>query len=65
MKTFIVTLARSETRIVTRRIKAISEDVARDIANDMLGDIDFHDGRAVDADDWVQEIAEARGDQTK
>ena len=55
MKTYRITLARSEIRVVIVEIEAENEDAAEDIARDMLDDTDFYEGRAVDADAWIQD----------
>lgn len=56
MKTYNITLARAETRIVTMQIQADDHAAANNIARDMLDDIDFDDGQPVHAEDWVQEV---------
>lgn len=56
MKTYNITLARAETRIITMQIKAADHETANDIAHDMLDDIDFDAGRPVHAEDWVQDV---------
>jgi hypothetical protein len=55
MKTYQITLARSETRVVIVEIEAENEDAAEDIARDMLDDTDFDEGRAVHSDEWIQD----------
>lgn len=55
MKTYQITLARSETRVVIVEIEAENEDTAEDIARDMLDDTDFDEGRAVHAEEWIQD----------
>jgi len=55
MKTYQITLARNETRVVIVEIEAENENAAEDIARDMLDDTDFHDGKAVHAEEWIQD----------
>ena len=55
MKTYQITLARNETRVVIVEIEAENAEAAEDIAHEMLDDTDFDEGRAVHADEWIQD----------
>lgn len=55
MKTYQITLARNETRVIIVEIEAEDEAAAEDIARDMLDDTDFRDGEAVHDEQWIQD----------
>jgi hypothetical protein len=55
MKTYQITLACSEIRVVIVEIEAENENAAEHIARDMLDDTDFRDGKAVHAEAWIQD----------
>lgn len=55
MKTYQITLARNETRVVIVEIEADNEEAAETIAHEMLGNTDFDEGKAVYADEWIQD----------
>lgn len=55
MKTYQITLARNETRVIIVEIKAENEAAAEDIARDMLDDTDFRYGEAVHDEEWIQD----------
>lgn len=59
MNTYEIILAREEIRTVTLNIQADSMESASEQAHAILMDTDFHDGKHVHGDQWVQEITAA------
>jgi argininosuccinate lyase len=58
MKTYTVTLARAETRIITMQVQAADHEAADEMAEKFLREgIDFRDGHAVHAEEWVQDVS--------
>lgn len=58
MKIYEIILAREEIRTITLNIQAENEKEAGEKARHILTDTDFHDGRHVHGDQWVQEVNE-------
>ena len=56
MKTYEIILAREEIRTITLNIQADNKEDAEEIAQDILLDTDFSNGRHVHGDQWVQEV---------
>ena len=56
MKTYEIILAREEIRTITLNIQADNKEDAEEIAQDILLDTDFNNGRHVHGDQWVQEV---------
>jgi hypothetical protein len=56
MRTYEIILAREEIRTITLHIEAEDQEEAEEKAHDILMDTDFHGGRHVHGDQWVQEV---------
>jgi len=61
MKTYEVTMARQENRIVVYTITAEDEDAAEEQALELFHEEDFDTMRTVVADEWVQQVSECEG----
>jgi hypothetical protein len=55
MKTYQITLARNETRVVIVNVEAATESEAEDIAHELLEDTDFSDAETVYGEEWIQD----------
>lgn len=61
MKTYEVTMARQENRIIVYTITAEDEDAAEEKARELFDEEDFDNMRTVVADEWVQQVDECEG----
>lgn len=61
MKTYSVTMARQENRIIVYEVQAENQDDAEEKAYELFSDEDFDNMRTVVADEWVQQVEECEG----
>ena len=61
MKTYEVTMARQENRIIVYTVTAEDEDAAEEQARELFDEEDFDNMRTVVADEWVQQMSECKG----
>ena len=61
MKTYEVTMARQENRIIVYNITAEDEDAAEEQARELFDEEDFDNMRTVVTDEWVQQVSECEG----
>lgn len=61
MKTYNVTMARQENRIIIYTVTAEDEDAAEEQARELFDEEDFDNMRTVVADEWVQQVEECEG----
>ena len=61
MKTYSVTMARQENRIIVYTVTAEDEDAAEEQARELFDEEDFDNMRTVVADEWVQQVEECEG----
>jgi hypothetical protein len=61
MKTYNVTMARQENRIIVYTVTAEDEDAAEEQARELFDEEDFDNMKTVAADEWCQQVDECKG----
>lgn len=61
MKTYQVTMARQENRIVVYEVQAQDESEAESLAYELFDEEDFDSMKTVHAEEWCQQVDEVEG----
>lgn len=61
MKTYQVTMARQENRIIVYEVQAKDESEAESLAWELLDEENFDNMKTVHADEWCQQMEECEG----
>lgn len=61
MKTYSVTMARQENRIVVYEVQAEDQSEAESLAWELFDEEDFNDMKTVVSDEWCQQVDECEG----